>query len=783
MRPGLLLGALLLLLAVLGLLVAQRVLAPAAPPPARQVATVQRATVTASVNASGSVVAVRQAKLSFRTGGVIAGIDVGVGDHVQAGQTLATLVPDALQLKLDQARSSLRAAQLKLEQLERGARPEEITAARAAVDAAAAQYGDLVAGATASDIAVAEATVESARAALRAAQLKYEDTKAGPTSAEVTAARATVDTAQANLVAAEARLHTLREGPTAAELIAAENAVVSARAALTSAQRKLDEARAGPVAADLATAASAVEVAEATLAGAQAKLADLRQQPRPSDLAAAERDVVGARSTLASAEATWHARRNILAGYSDASQPIPYEAEDNVRAAEAAVAAARQALQAAEAKLIQVKAGPTEAELVGAQTAIDQAEANLRAARARYAQLKAGSTAAELAAAESTAELARATLQNAVAKLDELRAGPTSDEVAAAQSSVDVAKASLTSAQAKLEELEAGPKESDVRIAETNVESAQAALASAWAKLVATTAAPRPGELGGALSSVESARRQLAALTPTELDLALTREAVVAAEMTVRQGELDLSNAAIVAPFDGIVSAVSGQVGEQASGQAASSIGSVVLLVDPREVRMDVSVYEIDVAKVQPGTLATVTFDAFRDRTYPATVTAIAPSGVANQGVVTFQVSLSVDPARFSSSNTTDASTGAAAPGTSGGPNAAVGAQPQVLPVGLTASVVIAIAQKEGVLAVSRRAIKTEGADKTVEVLLPDGTTETRVIKTGLVGDQLTEITDGLAEGEQVVVPTTTTRAPSVGGAPGLFGSPLPGPPPGRPPM
>ena len=48
------------------------------------------------------------------------------------------------------------------------------------------------------------------------------------------------------------------------------------------------------------------------------------------------------------------------------------------------------------------------------------------------------------------------------------------------------------------------------------------------------------------------------------------------------------------------------------------------------------------------------------------------------------------------------------------------------------------------------------------------------VIRRGISNDQSTAITDGLAEGDQVVIPTTQTRAPTVGGPGGGFGGGLP---------
>jgi multidrug efflux pump subunit AcrA (membrane-fusion protein) len=42
----------------------------------------------------------------------------------------------------------------------------------------------------------------------------------------------------------------------------------------------------------------------------------------------------------------------------------------------------------------------------------------------------------------------------------------------------------------------------------------------------------------------------------------------------------------------------------------------------------------------------------------------------------------------------------------------------------------------------------------------------TRAVKTGVQNDQVVEITDGLQEGDQIMIQSTTTRVPSGGGGP-----------------
>src|SRR5439155_20350747 len=130
---------------------------PAPPAPLGQIVPVQRGNVAATVNATGSVVATKQAKLVFANSGRIKDILVNVGDHVTAGQPLARLVADTSQVKLDTAKSQLTTAELKLQQLTEAATPEDLAAAQAAYAAAAAELSDLESGPVAARLPAAAA--------------------------------------------------------------------------------------------------------------------------------------------------------------------------------------------------------------------------------------------------------------------------------------------------------------------------------------------------------------------------------------------------------------------------------------------------------------------------------------------------------------------------------------------------------------------------------------------------------------------------------------------------
>jgi len=91
---------------------------------------------------------------------------------------------------------------------------------------------------------------------------------------------------------------------------------------------------------------------------------------------------------------------------------------------------------------------------------------------------------------------------------------------------------------------------------------------------------------------------------------------------------------------------------------------------------------------------------------------------------------------------------------------------------GLSVTVSILISQASDVLLVPNGAITYRGMETSVQMVLPDGTTEERSIQTGISDWQYTEVTDGLSEGEQVAVPKTANTSTSTTSEQGFQGPP-----------
>ncbi len=485
-----------------------------------------------------------------------------------------------------------------------------------------------------------------------------------------------VDTAQSTLANAKADLQELTDGSTPEEIAAA-------KAAYQAAVAKYDTTVAGSTAVDLATQQASVDQAQANLDLAQLKLDQLKNnQYTQADWIKAQSDVDTATSSL----------------------------------------------KTAQAKLEDVKKGSTQAEIGAQQAAVNQAKQTVSDVEEDYQKAKDDKLSetkySSVSAAAQAYDTAKANYDLEVQKLNDMMAGPLATDLQSAQTSVDQAQATLKNAQAKLDLMKQGPQPVDLASAQNAVDQAKATFATAQAKLDQMKAGPTDADLKTAQSALASAKLDYSnKMAPPKTSALLKAQgAVKQAEVSLEQAQNDLQNATLVAPFDGMVSAVAGNVGEMVGS------GTVVTLVDPKSIRIDGTVDETDVTKLKVGQPVVVTFDALPDKRLQGKVIAVAPAGTTTQGVVSYQVSVGVDP------------------------------QGLTLPAGMSAALGIETDRKDNVLLVPNRAIRTLGKNKTVEVMAGEKT-ETKTVQTGASNDQSTEIVSGLEEGETVVVPTTTIRS------------------------
>jgi HlyD family secretion protein len=271
-----------------------------------ETAVVRQDTLRVTVDATGSLAPRSEVSASFSSSGRVAEVWVEEGQVVEAGQPLAQLETDDLELQAAQAEAALAAAEVQLAQLMASARPEEVAAQEAnlaameaQVNAAAANRDQVIAGVNEGQIAAAEAQLAAAIAQQKSAFDAHEmtmkcftlDLPAGVTLPDGTVlpeggekkicpalgapeerARYALAAADASLASAQAQLDELLAGVDDDQLRAAQASVTTAVAQRDAAQAQLDLTLAGPTQEQIETVQASIDDARVALAQAQLRL-------------------------------------------------------------------------------------------------------------------------------------------------------------------------------------------------------------------------------------------------------------------------------------------------------------------------------------------------------------------------------------------------------------------------------------------------------------------------------------------------------------------------------
>jgi HlyD family secretion protein len=259
-----------------------------------------------------------------------------------------------------------------------------------------------------------------------------------------------------------------------------------------------------------------------------------------------------------------------------------------------------------------------------------------------------------------------------------------------------------------------------------------------------------------------------------DVDSAMATLHQAEANVKIKQGALDkakadLDHCTITSPIDGVVISRSVDVGQTV---AASLQAPVIFQIanDLTKMQIDSNVAEADVGAVEVGQDVDFTVDAFPTRTFRGKVVQVRNAPITVQNVVTYDTVIGVD-------------------------NKDLKLKP-----GMTANVSIIIAHKDNVLQLKNAALRfrppdagteprpasaqTSGAprpgsspggqratgarqrppERTVYVL-SYGRPKAVQIKTGISDGVVTEVTDGLKEGDSVI--TAELTSPSAAASPG----------------
>ncbi len=427
------------------------------------------------------------------------------------------------------------------------------------------------------------------------------------------------------------------------------------------------------------------------------------------------------------------------------------------------VQSAEAALRSAQIKLDQAKQGAKDTDFTSAQAKVDQAKASLN-------KLYAGPTAADLADAQ-------ARITQTQANLAKVKAGPSDQDIATAQQKVEQAKNALWGAQSNRDAIcgrakhpdddpscqsnraQVNQSEANIQIAQNNLDallagpnpndvtSAEQQVAQAQAALQKLRQGPTAADVASAKAGVTQAQAGLDALAagPDELTVKVAQAAVDQAQVSVDQAKYKLDQATLTAPFDGVVTAVAVVPGQTIGGSA-----NPITFADLSSLQVTTNVSELDRSRLKVGQEVDMTLDAVPGVTLKGKVASISPAGVLQQGVVNYPVTINLS-----------------------NPDPAVAA-------GMTANMNIIVDSKDNVLLVPNRAIRSQGRQRSITVMV-EGQQISLPVETGMTDGTNTEVSgQGLKEGDQVVLQSSQSQNQFRGGGPNILGGGGPGGGPGR---
>ena len=268
-----------------------------------------------------------------------------------------------------------------------------------------------------------------------------------------------------------------------------------------------------------------------------------------------------------------------------------------------------------------------------AQLGVQRAEAALAAAQADLARLKAIPRPEDVASVEAQVEVAEAGLQKVLE-------GASNQQLIAARAELKNAEAQLEQAQAAYDRVKSRP-EISMLPQSLQLEQATNAYEAAQARYQDLVRLPSAADVRQAEAQVAQAEAQLeqvkAGATTAEID---------AAEAAVQQTEVSLASAKVAVARTEIEAPIAGTIGDLQirRGEFVSPGQPLLTLGDLETLRVETTdLDEVDVARIDVGQEATLTFDALPDETFTGTIQRIAPMADPGAGGVNYTVILTLE--------------------------------------------------------------------------------------------------------------------------------------------
>jgi RND family efflux transporter MFP subunit len=232
-----------------------------------------------------------------------------------------------------------------------------------------------------------------------------------------------------------------------------------------------------------------------------------------------------------------------------------------------------------------------------------------------------------------------------------------------------------------------------------------------------------PVDLAASERILEEKKQKLSDLNAgaDELEVRNKKIIIQQKENSLADAQQAYSDCFIRAPFAGVIAVVNVSKGDSVSS------GTAIATIITNQKIAEITLNEIDAAKVHVGQKANLTFDATSDLTITGEVAEVSTLGTVSSGVVSYGIKISFD------------------------------VQDERIKSGMSVTSSIILESKQDILLAPIGAIKTSGEISSAEVLV-NGQPIRKTVVTGLSNDTMIEITEGLLEGDEVVTQTVTSK-------------------------
>jgi|GEM_PF-854500 len=131
----------------------------------------------------------------------------------------------------------------------------------------------------------------------------------------------------------------------------------------------------------------------------------------------------------------------------------------------------------------------------------------------------------------------------------------------------------------------------------------------------------------------QSSQNPQDAVASAQNKVSMDKLSITDAQNQLSYANEQLNKAAVAAPIGGLITAVN-----NLNGDTLQSGKAVLSIVDLSSLKIKVQVDELDIDKVKVGQKAQINFDAIKDKTFDGTVETIAQTGISNNNVTTYEV-------------------------------------------------------------------------------------------------------------------------------------------------